>query len=158
MIQFQCEHCRQPVRVDDKHGGKRGRCPHCDEVVLIPPKGTAIEALAAALRAPATKSDEDTSVGIVPPPPPVENPRPLEEDFLLPGAGNEALADTVILPAEALPPPPEPRRSIAERLFHPPPEAREPPINPRRTLLVVAIVLVVLAAAAIGFYVLTQMR
>ena len=32
MIHFECEHCRGPVCVDAKDGGKRGRCPHCKQV------------------------------------------------------------------------------------------------------------------------------
>ena len=36
MIQFQCPHCGKRIQVDDVHGGKRGACPACKQVIDIP--------------------------------------------------------------------------------------------------------------------------
>lgn len=36
MIHFDCEHCGRAVRVSDASGGKKGRCPHCKSVIVIP--------------------------------------------------------------------------------------------------------------------------
>lgn len=151
MIRFECEHCRRPVRVDDAHGGKRGRCPHCQGVVSIPAHGGAIEALAAAVRADTTDS-EDTAVGRIPPPPPVGE-RPLEEDLLLPADEADGLADTVILPSGGFVASP---REEPQRLRHRA-ERRPPALNTRRTLLIVAVAIVVLAAAIIGLVILSRM-
>ena len=35
-IEFDCQQCRQTVRVPATAAGKKGRCPHCQEVVQIP--------------------------------------------------------------------------------------------------------------------------
>ncbi len=152
MIRFECEHCRRPVRVDDACGGKQGRCPHCKEVVSIPGTVGPIGALAAALKDDTPAGEDDTALGTVPPPPPVDE-RPLEEDLLLPDGHEEELADTVILPAEGfLSSPAQPYGRHLYAL-----ERRPPPLSTKRTFLVVAVVIVVLAAAAIGFFLITQM-
>ena len=57
MIRFTCEHCSRNVRVADKFGGKKGRCPYCKEVIEIPaqsepepiPEDDPVAGLAAAL-------------------------------------------------------------------------------------------------------------
>ncbi len=41
MINFTCEHCGKSIRVKDEYGGKKGRCPHCKEVVHIPAESEA---------------------------------------------------------------------------------------------------------------------
>lgn len=38
MIQFTCE-CGQKLKVDDKFGGKKIRCPKCKAISLVPPDG-----------------------------------------------------------------------------------------------------------------------
>ena len=35
-IEFDCQQCWKTVRVPAKSAGKKGRCPHCQEVVQIP--------------------------------------------------------------------------------------------------------------------------
>jgi len=152
MIHFACEHCRRPVRVADVYGGKQGRCPHCKEVVSIPPGGGALEALAAALEPDGTAVGEDSSSGTVPPPPPIGE-RPLDEDFILPEDDEEDLEDTVILPAEEFTRPEEKR---PRRHHHRPVQSR-PGINAKRTFLIVAAAIVVLIAALIGFLAISRM-
>ena len=36
MIRFVCEHCGRRLSVADTHAGKRGKCPHCKQVVRVP--------------------------------------------------------------------------------------------------------------------------
>ena len=36
MIRFRCEGCGRPLSVSDSGAGKRGRCPHCRQVVRVP--------------------------------------------------------------------------------------------------------------------------
>lgn len=43
MIRFSCEHCSHKIGVQDKHAGKRGKCPECGNVIVIPAKSTIIE-------------------------------------------------------------------------------------------------------------------
>ena len=152
MIQFTCEHCRQPVRVDDVHRGKKGRCPHCKQVVSIPGGADALDALAAALTREQANENDDTSVGYVPPPPPVEG-RILEEEFLLPGEADEDLADTIILPAEGAAAPesplPAPTEKPIRHLPHRPPTA----INAKLISIIIAVTIVVLTAAGVGLYI-----
>jgi len=40
MIRFSCEHCGHKIGVPDKHSGKRGKCPECGAVVVMPAKST----------------------------------------------------------------------------------------------------------------------
>lgn len=35
-IQFACPACRQPIEVDDEHGGRQVSCPYCRNVVAAP--------------------------------------------------------------------------------------------------------------------------
>jgi DNA-directed RNA polymerase subunit RPC12/RpoP len=42
MIRFGCEHCGHKISVQDKHVGKRGKCPECGALVVIPTKSTII--------------------------------------------------------------------------------------------------------------------
>jgi len=152
MIRFVCEHCRRPVRVDDACGGRRGRCPHCQRIVSIPPRGDAIEALAAVLSPDGGEGSEGSSLGAVPPPPPVR-PGGGEEEIVLPEDDEQALEDTVILPAEGVSLPVEPPAGTRYRR----PARRPPAISTRRTLLLVVAVVVVLAAAAAALVILSQM-
>ena len=150
MIHFQCEHCRRGVRVADSFGGKQGRCPHCKEVVAIPPADDAIGALAAALSN-GSDASEDTAVGPVPPPPPVgRGLLELEEDLLLPRDDADGLDDTVILPAEGAAPPDDDAVAPPGRGRHVAVDSARI-LSARRTFFLVAAVIVVLAAAAIGF-------
>lgn len=147
MIHFQCEHCRRPVRVADSCGGKRGRCPHCNEVVSIPAADDAIGALAAALEPGDLK--EETAIGHIPPPPSVEQDG-IEEDVVLPEQADHDLDDTVILPADDLPlEDSAPGQPFTGRRHWPVQSA--PALKARRTFLVVAAIVVVLAAAVVGF-------
>lgn len=36
MISFCCKECGQKIKVSDKHAGKKGKCPKCRSVVLVP--------------------------------------------------------------------------------------------------------------------------
>jgi len=36
MIKFSCKNCGQRIKVPDEHAGKKGRCPKCKTVVVIP--------------------------------------------------------------------------------------------------------------------------
>lgn len=42
MIRFCCEHCGGKISVSEKHIGKRGKCPECGAIVVIPAKSTVI--------------------------------------------------------------------------------------------------------------------
>ena len=43
MIKFACSNCRESIRTDDKHAGKRGKCPKCGNAVVVPKRSTLIE-------------------------------------------------------------------------------------------------------------------
>ena len=43
MIQFRCEGCGHKISGQDKHAGKRGKCPKCGSVVVVPEKSTLID-------------------------------------------------------------------------------------------------------------------
>lgn len=43
MIRFACSKCGQKINVADKHAGKKGKCPKCGNVVIVPEKSTVIE-------------------------------------------------------------------------------------------------------------------
>ncbi|HNS20333.1 MAG TPA: DUF6263 family protein [Sedimentisphaerales bacterium] len=36
MIKFACGHCGRLISVDDRHAGKKGKCPQCKHVVVVP--------------------------------------------------------------------------------------------------------------------------
>ena len=36
MIKFTCLNCNQSIRVDDRHAGKKGKCPKCGTAVVVP--------------------------------------------------------------------------------------------------------------------------
>ncbi|MBN2313274.1 MAG: hypothetical protein JXM79_05050 [Sedimentisphaerales bacterium] len=38
MIRFCCEHCGRKIGVQDNYAGKRGKCPECGAVIVIPAK------------------------------------------------------------------------------------------------------------------------
>ena len=40
MVRFCCEHCGRKITVRDQHAGKRGTCPECGTVIVIPAKST----------------------------------------------------------------------------------------------------------------------
>lgn len=40
MIRFCCDHCGHKISVQDKYSGKRGKCPECGAIVVIPAKST----------------------------------------------------------------------------------------------------------------------
>jgi len=43
MIEFSCEKCRQKLNVEDKHSGKRVKCPKCGGVRVVPDNSDKIE-------------------------------------------------------------------------------------------------------------------
>lgn len=61
-IQFHCPSCRQPIEIDDEHGGQSVACPYCQKVVAAPNRSEPVVASATALRTPP---------GVVPSPPSV---------------------------------------------------------------------------------------
>jgi DNA-directed RNA polymerase subunit RPC12/RpoP len=40
MIKFSCKNCAQQINVPEVHAGKRGKCPKCGEIILVPDKST----------------------------------------------------------------------------------------------------------------------
>lgn len=36
MIEFDCVHCKQPIRLSDDKAGVTGACPHCTEQIVVP--------------------------------------------------------------------------------------------------------------------------
>jgi len=40
MIRFACSECGRHVSVDDRHAGKKGKCPKCGAVVVVPERST----------------------------------------------------------------------------------------------------------------------
>ncbi|UCE49420.1 MAG: hypothetical protein JSW47_04605 [Phycisphaerales bacterium] len=43
MIRFACSSCSRLISVDEKHSGKKGKCPKCGGVVVVPESSTVIE-------------------------------------------------------------------------------------------------------------------
>ena len=43
MIRFVCSNCSRLISVDEKHSGKKGKCPKCGGVVVVPESSTIIE-------------------------------------------------------------------------------------------------------------------
>lgn len=43
MIRFACPNCSRLISVDEKHSGKKGKCPKCGGVVVVPERSTVIE-------------------------------------------------------------------------------------------------------------------
>lgn len=43
MIRFTCSNCSRLISVDEKHSGKKGKCPKCGGVVVVPERSTIIE-------------------------------------------------------------------------------------------------------------------
>jgi hypothetical protein len=43
VIRFCCEQCGHKISVEDGHTGKRGKCPECGEIFVVPPESTVIE-------------------------------------------------------------------------------------------------------------------
>jgi len=43
MIRFTCSNCSRLISVDEKHSGKKGKCPKCGGVVVVPENSTIIE-------------------------------------------------------------------------------------------------------------------
>jgi hypothetical protein len=37
LVVFRCEHCGKRFEIDDRYGGRRGRCSQCGQVMRIPP-------------------------------------------------------------------------------------------------------------------------
>ena len=75
MIHFQCEHCGHAVRIPAAYSGKKGRCPACKRVVVIP------------------SAEHDV------PPPPAEK-QLAEDDLELPSLEQDRSGDTYIMPQQ----------------------------------------------------------
>jgi DNA-directed RNA polymerase subunit RPC12/RpoP len=45
VIRFSCKNCGHKIKVEDKHSGRRGKCPKCGRVVVVPDKPTTVEFL-----------------------------------------------------------------------------------------------------------------
>lgn len=43
MIKFACPSCSKSMHVDDRHAGKKGKCPKCGNTVVVPERSTLIE-------------------------------------------------------------------------------------------------------------------
>ncbi|MGD8501521.1 MAG: hypothetical protein PVJ86_12785, partial [Phycisphaerales bacterium] len=43
MIRFACSSCGRLISVDEKHSGRKGKCPKCGSVVVVPERSTIIE-------------------------------------------------------------------------------------------------------------------
>jgi DNA-directed RNA polymerase subunit RPC12/RpoP len=41
MVRFACEHCGRPIRVEAKHASRKGKCPKCGKIVMVP-EGTTL--------------------------------------------------------------------------------------------------------------------
>ncbi|MGB2823600.1 MAG: hypothetical protein WBF17_21650, partial [Phycisphaerae bacterium] len=96
---------------------------------------------------------EDTSLAGVPPPPMVRQGHG-DDELVLPADDEQALDDTVILPAEGASLPVGP----PARARHRRPAQRSPAIGTRRTLLIVAaVVVVVIIAAAVAALVILRL-
>jgi hypothetical protein len=154
MIHFTCEHCRKSVRVDDRYGGKKGRCPHCKETVAIPGKD-AIGELAAAFGA--TEADDSGALAI--PPPPGVGDKAISGEFVPPGETDGDLSDTIILPAGVFA---EKQEAPSDaRSSHPvhrtPTERHRPALNAVRMILILVGVIVVLIVAVLGFALATSL-
>ena len=159
MIHFTCEHCRKSVHVDDRHGGMKGRCPHCKQTVAIPAANDALSALAAAFGQAQAKPDDTNHAGV--PPPPGVGQEPLREELIiLPGESNADLADTVMLPAgvfaekqgEEEPSQARSRRPVDATAL----DRHRPALNIVRTILILVAVIVVLIVAVVGFALATR--
>jgi phage FluMu protein Com len=156
MIHFTCEHCRKSVRVDDRHGGLKGRCPHCKQTVSIPAANEALSDLTAAFGRARPEAD-DTNHASVPPPPEVAQ-EPRREELVLPEENNAGLADTVILPAgtfaekEEEPSQAHSRRTVQTTAL----ERHRPALNIVRTILILVAVIVVLVVAVVGYALATR--
>lgn len=42
MIKFSCKNCARQINVEDKHSGRRGKCPKCGKIILVPDKSTIV--------------------------------------------------------------------------------------------------------------------
>ncbi len=43
IIEFRCQNCGHKISVQDKHTGKRCKCPRCDRVIVVPGKSTIVD-------------------------------------------------------------------------------------------------------------------
>jgi len=42
MIKFSCKNCAQQITVPEVHAGKKGKCPKCGKIILVPDKSTIV--------------------------------------------------------------------------------------------------------------------
>jgi len=66
MIHFHCTHCGQKIRVQALHAGRKGKCPKCKNIILVPqptpeiPNGSSIASPSRTLNIPTPASSEPT--------------------------------------------------------------------------------------------------
>ena len=116
MLRFVCEHCKESVRVEEAHAGRKGRCPHCGQIVLVPgqrlrsDEDDNVSALAAALvdEAPDDRDDDDGAA--VPPPPTMAEPALDEFDLVTIEVGADFETDRY--PAIDSEPPADPQHRL----------------------------------------------
>ena len=68
-IRFLCGHCKKVVNVKDEFAGKRGKCPHCQKIVLVPVPSARPPASAEKPAAPAPPKKPPAPTTAPPPPP-----------------------------------------------------------------------------------------
>jgi len=163
MIRFTCQSCGQPVRVPDKFGGKKGRCPSCKQVVQIPaesaPSATTDEMDdLAALLGPSTPAGQAPPA---PPPPSIEDapdagaeaPLPTPHDprgktDRIPTAEAEGLLEFADDEGEA---PDRPPAGAAPVVVIEEADTGPPKRRPKALMIAIAVGAVVIAAGAVTF-------
>jgi hypothetical protein len=81
-IKFLCSNCKKVVSVKDEFAGKRGKCPHCGNVLTVP----------APVRPPNTAASPAVELA-TPPPRPVRPPKPTSRPIDLEAEAAAALRD-----------------------------------------------------------------
>src|ERR1700722_20144254 len=78
-IKFLCSNCKKVVSVKDEFAGKKGKCPHCGNVLTVP--------------APVRPPTAAVPPAVKPPPRPVRTPRPPTRPVDLDAEAAAALSD-----------------------------------------------------------------
>ena len=60
MVRFNCEHCGQKIRVPETIAGKKGKCPKCKNIVIIPKPETAVSSTSETSSSDVTDFDIDS--------------------------------------------------------------------------------------------------
>jgi hypothetical protein len=101
MIKFECPHCQKKLSVKDELAGKKGACPGCKKVLLVPALAPAA-AVPAPAKAVAKPKPAAPAAPQEPPPAPVTAPPPLPapSDEDLEAAAAAALSDGPTAPVD----------------------------------------------------------